>query len=277
VIDSSFYTADLLVHAGQGINQIHLGVGNDTVEFDSTTQTALLSSNDQIDGGGNTGAEHNRLLFNGSAIVNDVDFTNVTHMSEIDLKQGNFTVTLGAHSDAAGITTVDASDAANTVMIHGGASSNNLTLHGSAASDSLEGGSGSDHLIGGGGQDFLFGNGGSDVFVYESAADSRQLPGNVLNYMDIIQDFTSGDHLDIDKLVGGPVTGVTDLGTVGAFATTDTTNFFNGNAVAVATDGNNTRVYVDANHDGSFNLAHDLVVQVTGVHVNDLNNVTGYV
>jgi hypothetical protein len=37
-----------------------------------------------------------------------------------------------------------------------------------------------------------------------------------------------------------------------------------------------TRVYVDANHDGAFSLGQDLVVQFTGNHLTQLVNTSSY-
>jgi Ca2+-binding RTX toxin-like protein len=272
-IDATQYTADLLVHAGMGADTILLGAGNDTVEFDNGTfSTSKLSSAMVVNGGAGT---HDSLLFDGSATVTDGDFLHVSNVEEIDLRDGQFNVTLGANSDAAGIVTIDASQAGVSAAIDGVASTHALVIQGSSLSDLLEGGSGADLIIGGGGGDFLVGGAGTNVFQYLSAADSHQGPGNNLSAADVISDFHTGDFIGIDNIVGG-IAAVTNVGTVANFPTADTAGFFGGNAVAVEYDGSSTRVFVDANHDGNFNLNQDLVVQVAGNHVADLTNAASY-
>ena len=274
-IDASQYTADILVHAGQNADSITTGSGDDTIEFQNTGVVSSLTSSDHVDGG--TG--HDTLLFVGDASVTDAAFTSVVHVEEIDLAQGSsgFHVTLGANSDAAGITTVDGSAAGDAqAFIDGSASSKALTLIGADHVDVLTGGASADHLIGGGGSDIMTGNGGNDIFVYESAADSRQFANGNVGYADIITDFSNGDQLDVEALLSKALTAVTNLGTVANFATNDTAGFYQGNEVAVATNGVDTRVYVDANHDGAFTLGQDLVVQFTGNHLSQLVNTSSY-
>ena len=57
--------------------------------------------------------------------------------------------------------------------------------------------------------------------------------------------------------------------------TTNTGDFFNDNgnfAVAFEDDGTNTRIYVDANNDGNFTLAADMVIEVTGLPPLDVSD-----
>ena len=266
-IDASTYVTDLLVESSAG-ETVLCGTGNDTVAFSFGGRD--LDNTVTIAGG----AGHNSIELSGLGDVVDADFIHVSLFQEIDI-WGKNNVTLGVHSDAAGITTVDAGNAAYGVSLDGSGSHLDLALSGTFLGDLISGGSGADHLTGGGGGDVLFGNGGNDVFVYKSAADSYQLAGGNLSHADIIADFHAGDELDIHALVNA-VTGVTNLGNVGTFATADAAGLFAGNAVAVAFNGTDTRVYVDVNHDGNFNVGHDLVVQVSGNHVAELANTASY-
>jgi Ca2+-binding RTX toxin-like protein len=180
------------------------------------------------------------------------------------------------NTDLAGIVAVDASKANGAVTINGIVSSKDLTLTGSNQVDVLAGGAGIDHITGGNGGDFIFGQGGNDVFVVHNAADSRQLAGNDLTHADTIEDWNTGDVIDIGALAQGAIS-VFNHGTVANFITADTANYFGANDVAATTDGNTTRVYIDANHDGNFTLNQDVVIQLIGNHLNDLGNAAGYV
>jgi Ca2+-binding RTX toxin-like protein len=270
--DATAYTEDLLVHAGDSDGVFLLGAGNDTIEFEKGPfADAQLTGTTAVNGGGG----HNSLLFVGSATVTDADFAQVSKVQEIDVQASKISLTLGTNSDAAGIVTVDASHAGAAATIDGTASHQNLTLHGSALADILEGGTGADLIAGGSGGDILLGGAGNNVFYYASAADSHQEAGNNLSLADIIGDFHSGDTINIDSLVGG-ISGVTNQGTVASFPTTDVAGFYGNNQVAVEFDGANTRVFVDANHDGNFNLNQDVVIQVIGNHLAALADTASY-
>ena len=276
-IDALNYSAGLLVHAGQSTDTIKLGIGSDTIEFDNPGggNQAQLTTGDVLDGRGG----HDALLFVGNASIADAAFTNVSSMEEIDFKQGTFSVTLGAHSDATGIHTIDASQAGQLVLVDGTLATNALGITGSSHADILGGGSSADRITGGGGGDFMAGGGGSDTFVYQSAADSRQLAGNDISHVDSIGDFSSGDTIDLTTLHLGTVSAVTNLGTVASFATVDTGNFYNGHQVAAAYQvaSNTTRIYVDTNHDGSFNLNQDIVINLVGNHLADATAASTYI
>ncbi|MGE0307816.1 MAG: Calx-beta domain-containing protein, partial [Acidimicrobiia bacterium] len=151
-------------------------------------------------------------------------------------------------------------------------------LFGGDGDDTLDGGSSSDTLQGGAGADLLTGGGSSDNFVYTAASDST------LSLMDVITDFNGGgefgdDNIDIsafgfdgesnDDIIEEVVTNYT---------TTNTNNFFDDSgedrAVKVEySDSDGTaRVYIDANQDGNFNTANDIVIQVNNVGDGELSN-----
>jgi Ca2+-binding RTX toxin-like protein len=108
----------------------------------------------------------------------------------------------------------------------------------------------------------LTGGGGADQFKYNAASDST------LSHLDIISDFnaTEGDTINLSAL--GLSGGLTNGGT-GVFGAAPHTGF-GGNGLIVETDGANTRIYADSDHNGTFNAATDLVVQLTGNHLNEL-------
>jgi Ca2+-binding RTX toxin-like protein len=270
-LDAGSYTTAITIHAGQNDDVITTGIGNDTIAFDKiSSNAAILTANDQVDGG----AGIDRLLFTGGATLADAAFTNVSHVERIALEDGSYTITLGSHSDQAGIAAVDGSKAGSTVVVFGSASTAGLDLVGSNQIDLLQGGSGADRIEGGAGGDALYGKGGNDHFIYRSATDSRQL-ANDITHMDVIADFAAGDVIEIGALAQGAIS-VFNHGTMGSFITTDTSGWFGSNDVATAYDGTNTRVYIDANHDGDFNLGQDVVIQLVGNHIVDASNAAAY-
>jgi Ca2+-binding RTX toxin-like protein len=273
-IDATGYTGDVLVVAGQSTDTIKTGSGNDTIELQHIpgALAGTLTSGDVVDGG--TGA-HDRLLFDGDATLASADFAHVYHVEEVDLQDGGFTFTLGTETDSSGIAKVDAHLAGAAVTINAAPSHNDLWLIGSAAGDTLSAGDGTVALQGGLGGDTLNGGTGTTVFTYRSAADSRLEAGNNQQLLDKISGFHTGDLINIDNIVGG-ISSVSNHGTVGAFQTTDVAGFFGGSLVAAEFDGTNTRVYVDANHDGNFNLNQDLVIQLVGNHMTDVTDVNTY-
>ena len=114
--------------------------------------------------------------------------------------------------------------------------------------------------------DTLTGGAGTDTFVYGNAAEST------LNVRDLITDFEDGtDVIDLSALgFSSPATdAVLDKGIAGSFTNTDTAGFFDNSgtdrAVAFENDWTNTRVYVDADGDGNFSAATDMVIQITGL------------
>jgi len=275
-LDATQYTTDLLVIASAADSTYLTGSGNDVFKFNNNGLVdAQLSANDVINGG--TG--NNSLLFYGSATVADSAFTHVSNVQEVDAQSSQFILTLGTHSDAAGIKTVDATQAGTAVSIDGSAAHNQLSLYGSDFADTLKGGIGFNALVGGGGNDQLYGGSGPNEYVYQSAADSHLGSGGSLANVDTINNFHSGDIINIDDLVGGSPA-VLNKGTVVNIPTSDIQNFFNngvGNVqVAVEYDNSDTWVFVDANHDHNFNAGQDLVVKVVGNHVTDLADPMSY-
>ena len=247
--------------------EVVIGHGNDTVTFGAADdnlqvrESGLLNSSDTIDGGGGI----NTLQFQTDTTLTDTDLADVTHMQWVRLDGGTYDVTLGANADAAEIEKIDAS---RSVEAHIDASlmQNDLTILGGKGDDDIKGGTGNDVIVGGAGADALDGGTGADAYTFLTDGDS------VLNHMDVISgfDFTGeGDTLDFSALGAAP--GVVNGATVGSFGAGPGTAFGSSGAV-VETDGTDTRVYVDVNHNGSFDAATDTVVQISGNHLNEIVN-----
>ncbi|MEO7278214.1 MAG: M10 family metallopeptidase C-terminal domain-containing protein, partial [Sphingomicrobium sp.] len=78
-----------------------------------------------------------------------------------------------------------------------GNSLDNLII-GNGLSNHLYGGSGNDVLIGGDGLDYLTGGAGNDIFVAQLGTAVSTKAGTMS--IDVILDFTSGDHIDLSGI-----------------------------------------------------------------------------
>ncbi|MBV5325009.1 MAG: hypothetical protein J0626_06945, partial [Rhodospirillaceae bacterium] len=92
---------------------------------------------------------------------------------------------------------------------------------------------------------------------------------STLSHLDVIGDFNASDGDSIDLRAIGLSGGITDGGLVGSFASGPGSSF-GGNGLIVETDGTNTRIYADSDHSGTFNANADMVIQLTGNHLNEL-------
>jgi Ca2+-binding RTX toxin-like protein len=166
---------------------------------------------------------------------------------------------------------------ADLLFGHGG----NDTLDGGEANDLLVGGddddvlnggvSGDDTLVGGTGADIMDGGSGDDQFYYAGAIDST------LASMDAINGFTAGgtvDEINLDAFdFSGLAVEAIKQTSPAAFTSADAVDFFNDatdRAVVVEYFGGDAQVYVDANKDGDFRTADDLVVRLNAIAVNSL-------
>jgi len=66
-------------------------------------------------------------------------------------------------------------------------------IHGDKGKDTLSGGSGDDILTGGSGADTLNGGAGNDTFLFQKSDSSPSSP-------DLVEDFISGDLIDLHKI-----------------------------------------------------------------------------
>ena len=142
-------------------------------------------------------------------------------------------------------------------------SGNGETLIGTLGADMIDAGLGDDILVGGAGGDTLIGGAGADQFKYALTSHST------LSHLDVIGDFNASDGDSIDLRAIGLSGGITDGGLVGSFGSGPGSSF-GGNGLIVETDGTNTRIYADSDHSGTFNANADMVIQLTGNHLNEL-------
>jgi VCBS repeat-containing protein len=155
------------------------------------------------------------------------------------------------------------------------AGSSTVSMLGTAGPDHLQGGGGAISITGGAGADTL--TGGSAIaanhFVYNYGGAAAPNKDSNVGAMDDITDFLSG--LDVIELNGfGFTAASTALITAtnikaAAFTSGDVAGYFaDGNVIHVETQKTatafNNQIYVDANKDGSFEAASDLVIHLDG-------------
>jgi len=194
------------IYAGRGTDDLTGGGGNDTFYF---AEGGRWGVNDHVDGRGGSDIIVLRGDYNGSASVEfaDGDFENVetlSLLSAFDARFGalgerySYEVTLANGNVAAGATfTVNGSKltATETMTIDGSAETNgHLRLLAGAGDDVLIGGGGNDLIHGGLGADTMTGGGGNDTFRYQAVEDSTPTA------RDGIQDFASGDKIDLSRI-----------------------------------------------------------------------------
>ncbi|MGV8712838.1 MAG: hypothetical protein ACWA6R_09835, partial [Nitrosomonas sp.] len=168
-------------------------------------------------------------------------------------------------STLTGALTVDAS-AADGVEFIGGAS--NDTYTGTDGGDTITGNAGADNIT--------LGAGSVDTIILNAATDS-QLNATVDGH-DIITGFGVAGQLDVIDVGVAGFTGqqASALANKGALAasvvdgtTLSVTDFFasggQDRGVAIGTNTGDTFVFVDANKDGDFTAADDIVLQLDGV------------
>jgi Ca2+-binding RTX toxin-like protein len=148
-------------------------------------------------------------------------------------------------------------NAANTINGLGG----NDVIKGLGGNDVLSGGAGNDTLRGGLGADRLTGGSGADTFIFAAASDSQ------LSSYDTIVDFNPADDT-FDMRGLGLADSANDIFAKGSITplSNNSNNFFkNGGAqydVVYGQSGGATFVYVDADGDGSFKKATDMVIKL---------------
>jgi Ca2+-binding RTX toxin-like protein len=127
--------------------------------------------------------------------------------------------------------------------------SGNDSISGLAGNDSITANNGNDTIVGGSGADSLWGGAGNDMFVYTVVGDSGIGPGNY----DVINDFATGDTIDLQQFTGEATFQTGGLGAAdlvgGVFQ------------VAYETSGGNTTVFVDENGDNTV----DFQIQLLGI------------
>ncbi len=277
-----------------------LALGNDLTyalaDATGTTDAASLTLN-ALDGSGDTSADG--LVFVDSFTADDIEtFNIVSNISDADAEAdaadyfntitalaGDAVETINVSGTAGlvitgltaaalnkidantltGALTVDAS-AADGVEFIGGAS--NDTYTGTDGGDTITGNAGADNIT--------LGTGAVDTIILNAATDS-QLNATVDGH-DIITGFGVAGQLDVIDVGVAGFTGqqASALANKGALAasvvdgtTLSVTDFFasggQDRGVAIGTNTGDTFVFVDANKDGDFTAADDIVLQLDGV------------
>ncbi|RYD68425.1 MAG: hypothetical protein EOP58_00580 [Sphingomonadales bacterium] len=142
----------------------------------------------------------------------------ITLISASDTSQGgSFDYDLTMHDDNVGVgqaLRVDGSRlrAGEQLSFDGSTESASAYLvQGGASADTIRTGGGADTITGGGDADQLWGGAGGDIFAYLATADS------LISARDRIEDFTSGDRIDLSAIDANSVAGgVQDFAFIGA-------------------------------------------------------------
>jgi hypothetical protein len=188
------------------------------------------------------------------------------------------TFTTGAHT--AGLT-IDASAATGKLTLDAALATNIVNINGGTANDVIKAGTAGGLIYGGAGADTITLGTGADSLVYKSAAESLlavKADGSLDSAkLDVITNFTTGvDKIDLTSLgftantqkVVLEKTVAADDAALWALATSatffqDAANIARG--VVAVSNGTDTYVFADANKDGVFNAANDLVIKLAGV------------
>lgn len=275
-------------------------LGNDLTyalaDATGTADAASLTLN-ALDGNDDTSADG--LVFVDSFTADDIEtFNIVSNISDADAEAdavdyfntitalaGNAVETINvsgtAGLDITGLTAatlnkIDASTLTGALTVDASAA-DGVEFIGGAGNDDYTGTDGGDTITGGAGADLIaLGTGSVDTIILNAATDS-QLNATVDGH-DIISGFGVAGQLDVIDVGVAGFTGqqASALANKGALAasvvdgtTLSVTDFFasggQDRGVAIGTNTGDTFVFVDANKDGDFTAADDIVLQLDGV------------
>ena len=242
--------------------------------------------NDSIDGG----AGNDNLNGNvGNDVLNGGAGSNTIYGG-----QGDDAITAGTDTSGSWVSgdlgndTITASTGADTLF--GGAGNDSITAAAGGGNDSISGDAGNDTLVGGIGNEYLSGGDGNDSLVGSAGTDT--LAGGAGN--DTINESHnaagasvdspySTDPTTLDNILGfetgkdqlmvfhtGPITfdnaGVfADYKTAAAAAAGVVAGSTVNSTVVAAQVGSDTYLFIDTNHDGLLDAAHDEVIKLVGV------------
>jgi len=198
-VDASGISSGISITGGTGNDTFTAGTGIDTLISVSGTNvykfaTADLTSADIVTGG----SDGDTIEITDAGSLVDVDFTNVTSVETLLLKDGaTNNVTLGTEAEQAGIVTVTATGAGANTINAGGYVSLGISITGGSAIDTLTGGGGGDTITGGAGADTLSGGLGADTYVTGAESDNSGSSTTLAALDSIVFDTTQGDILDL--------------------------------------------------------------------------------
>ena len=272
---------------------VDLDAAGDGVETIAFTSNASSASEDSSPGAGDalTPADYKNFFA--------IDATEMTSL----LIDGNAKATVSL-LDSTSLTLVDASANTAGVTIDLGfntaPSVSSVTFSGSNAADSYAASDNGDLVQGNGGKDDITLGAGDDTVRYVSASDSQltltdtSTPADgvadTMTGFDVVTGFNAAgtdlielsDQLNlgtgdarVDILQLGAIGG-TDAAAIQAFID-DGVDFFDtgvvDRATAFADDGTNGYLFIDANNDGNFTEADDMVIKLDGVKTMDITDI----
>ncbi len=202
--------------------------------------------------------------------VNTDSFTYTTTDTLGHLSTATVNVTLtNASSSLVGSATAQAE------WLIGTGNTSPITMIGGTGADHLTGGAGNDLITGGPGADVLSGGigrvTGLDHFIYNFGGAANPNRDSSLAAMDTISGFIKGDIIEVNGFGFAPaaIAAVTATPIALPFTSASVVGYFaDGNAVHVESDAaitaRSAQIYIDANHNGNFDAASDIVIHVDG-------------
>jgi hypothetical protein len=243
------------------------------IETVSVTSSAVLDADNPLTAGvekASVGSDYQNVLTLTGDVVETLNVSGIAGV-KIDITAATAITAVDATANTGGVEI----DLAGTMA---------ATFNGGSAADTVTGG-GSSIITANAGGDSITVTGG-DTVVFKAAADSKlalNTAGTALSTVaafDNITGFATGaDHIDLtslglainDRVAIKAIVVVDAAATLLAMAqgtASVTTGFFKNNTVndyfAIVSDGGDSYLVVDANKDGNFNAASDLVVQLVG-------------
>lgn len=171
-------------------------------------------------------------------------FRDGVHVGATTSQAGGWSYVDGQASISTHRYTVQVTDDAGNI-----ATSGQTVVVGTTGSETITGTMASEVIYGAGGVDTLIGGGGNDTFVYNLASDSAysMIKGRLAT-PDTIQDYTTGDHLDLSGM--------------GHLMFGGETQTMTANHVDWYQSGGDTYVFADVNGDAR----PDFIVKLVGLH-----------
>lgn len=210
------------IYGGEGVDNLTGGSGSDVILFGN----GAFGASDIVNGG--AGAARDQLALRGNYTLT-FGSAQIVSIESLLLQSGRdardntdyqYDITMVDANVVGGSITIDAGQlrAAETLKFNGSAEDDaTFRIFGGDGNDELTGGQLGDIITGGLGSDSMYGGGGNDRFVFRTTADSNGAVGR-----DAIQDFATGDLIDLTRIDANSNTGGDD-----AFSFIGSANFSN--------------------------------------------------